>query len=83
MYQQYAKLTSFLEAGLSTSTRCVKRGKPASASKSASSTRLFDDSTRFLRLGIAFAREGWMLETRFLARRRVVIRGDRGKFPKT
>jgi hypothetical protein len=32
---------------------------------------------------MAFARDGWMLETRFLARRRVVMRGDRGKFPKT
>lgn len=76
-------LTSFLVTGLSRRTRCVKRGNVARGSKSASSLRLLDSSWRFVRFGIELASVGCMVATRLRARRRVCIRGDSGKLPRT
>ena len=58
---------------------CVSLWKFLNGSRSASSTRLFEVRTRFVRLGIELARLVWMLETLFRARRRVRRRGERGK----
>jgi len=69
--------------GLSVKTRCVSLLKVARTSKSANSAKLLDARTRFLKLGIEWAIEGWTLETRFLANSSVVILGDKGKFPST
>ena len=73
------RLTSFRVTGFSRRETCVSLGKFFKGSRSASSTRLFAVRTRFVRLGIELARLGWMLETRFRARRRVRRRGERGK----
>jgi hypothetical protein len=75
--------TSFFVTGLSTRTRCVSPANLASTSKSESSDRLFDASTRFRRYGVAFGRLGWIVEILFRARRRVRMRGESGKFPST
>ncbi len=75
--------TSFFVTGLSTSTRCVRRAIFANISRSASSATLFDARTRFFRFGMDFAIVGWILATRFRASSSVVIRGDRGKLPRT
>lgn len=74
--------TSFLVTGLSVSTSCVSRGNRPSTSRSASSARLFDASTRFVRLGTAAGRLGWTEATRLRASSRVRIRGDSGKLPR-
>lgn len=76
------KHTSFFVTGLSAKTKCVSLSNPLSVSKSANSAKLFDASTRFVRFGTAFGRLAWMLAMRFLAKRRVVMRGDRGKLPR-
>lgn len=76
------KPTSFFVTGLSISTRCVSRANLASASRSDSSDRLFEASTRFVRLGMAFGRLGWIVATRLRASRSVCIRGDSGKLPR-
>lgn len=75
--------TSFLVTGLSTSTRCVRRVILPKISRSASSATLFDARTRFFRPGMDFAIVGWMLATRFRASSSVVMRGDKGKLPRT
>lgn len=77
------KRTSFFVTGLSISTSCVSRGNFPSASRSDSSDRLLDASTRFVRFGIEVGRVGWMAATRLRASSRVRIRGDSGKFPRT
>ena len=74
--------TSFFVTGLSINTRCVNRANLPSTSRSDSSDRLFEVSTRFARLGIAFGRLGWMVETRLRASRSDCIRGDSGKLPR-
>lgn len=68
--------------GLSISTNCSSRGNLPSTSTSASSARLLDASTKFVRPGTAAGRVGWMAATRLRARSRVRIRGDRGKLPR-
>ena len=50
---------------------------------SASSATLFEARTRFVKLGIELTRVDWMLATRFLASSSVVMRGERGKLPRT
>lgn len=75
--------TSFFVTGLSANTKCVSRVNVPSASTSASSARLLDASTRFLRFGTAVAAVGWMFATRLRASSSVVMRGERGKLPST
>lgn len=74
--------TSFFVTGLSINTRCVSRANFPSTSRSDSSARLFELSTRVARLGIALGRLGWMVETRLRASRSACIRGDSGKLPR-
>lgn len=69
--------------GLSVNTTCSNRAKLLNTSRSDSSVRLFDVSTRFFRFGIAVGRVGWMVATRLRASSRVCIRGDKGKLPRT
>lgn len=76
------KRTSFFVTGLSISTSCVSRENFPSTSKSDSSVKLLDESTRFVRLGIEFGRVDWIEEIRLRASKRVRIRGESGKFPR-
>jgi hypothetical protein len=78
-----SRLTSTFVTGFSANTRCVNRGKDPKTSRSASCFKSFEARTRFLRFGMAFDRVGWMADIRFRASSKVVIRGDRGKFPRT
>lgn len=74
--------TSFLATGFSINTKCVKLPNVPNVSKSANSLNSFAVKTKVVRYGILFAREGCMLEIRFLARRRVRRRGESGKLPR-
>lgn len=74
------KHTSFFVTGLSISTNCVRRGNFPNTSRSDSSVRLLDASTRFVRPGIEVGRVGWMEAMRLRASSRVRIRGESGKF---
>ena len=71
--------TSFLVTGFSNRLRCVSRGNFPSTSRSASSAKLLDVSIRVVRLGRLLGTRGSIVLTRFLARRSVCRRGERGK----
>ena len=71
--------TSFLVTGFSNKLRCVRRGNFPSTSRSASSAKLLDVSIRVVRLGRLLGTRGSIVLIRFLARRRVCRRGERGK----
>ena len=71
--------TSFLVTGFSNKLRCVRRGNLPSTSRSASSAKLLDVSIRVVRFGRLFGTRGSIVLIRFLARRRVCSRGERGK----
>lgn len=75
--------TSRRVTGFSSKDRCVSLVKFLSTSRSASSAKLFEVRIKVLRLGIEFGRVGWMLFTRFRARRSVWSLGESGKFPST
>jgi hypothetical protein len=44
---------------------------------------LLEERTRLVRLGTEDASVGWMFATRLRAKRSVVMRGERGKLPRT
>lgn len=73
------KPTSFLATGFSSKVNKLRDLNPPSASRSASSVMLLFVNTRFVRLGSELCRLGAICEIRFLARSRVLSRGDRGK----
>jgi hypothetical protein len=78
---QWHTPTSFLATGFSNRHRCTSLLNFPKGSKSQSSTRLLAVKTNTARFGIEVARVGWIAEMRFLARRSVCNRSERGKFP--
>ena len=77
--RQRINITSFLVTGFSNRLKCVNRRKLRSVSKSASSAKLLDVSTRVWMFGIEFGRVGCMLLILLRARSSTRNRGDRGK----